>query len=208
MTSQSFKSLSSLPAAYVAVLELVSNAGFVVGLNVTLRGPEYLLSTYPDAWQEEYERKNYMFVDPMVYWSMTRTGACRWSEATFSNTTPVFKRARHYGLAYGATLSTTEGGKRSLLSLARHDRELTDEELGQALKILDQLAAATFSAKLSIEETDTLRLAANGLAQKEIAATLNVAEATVKARLTKAKDKLGAKNTTHAVTIALSEKLI
>lgn len=208
MPRDSFKTLPPQAKADLGVLGYIANAGFMIGVNVALRGPEYFFATYPEAWQREYEANNYMFIDPMVFWGMTKTGACRWSEAIFAKATPVFARARAHGLEYGATLSTTDGGHRSLMSIARTDREFEDAELEQCLEILRKLAATTFDNALSIEETETLKLAAEGLAQKEIAAELGVAEPTVKARLTKAKDKLGARNTTHAVTIALEAKLI
>ena len=92
--------------------------------------------------------------------------------------------------------------------MARDDRELSDDELTQGLKILEQLAAAKFTTRLTIEEVQTLKLAAQGFSQKEIASELGIAEVTVKARLTKSKDKLGARNTTHAVSIALAERLL
>lgn len=208
MPDGNFKSLPQSHEAVTSVLGFIGNVGFLIALNLTLRGPEYLLSTFPESWQREYEDRNYLFVDPVVYWAMTKTGSKRWSEVTFSSVTPVFRRAREHGLIYGATISTTEGRGRSLLSLARDDRELSDEEIAQGAAFLDQLAAATFGVQLSIEELETLKLASEGLAQKEIAGTLGIAEPTVKARLTKVKDKLGARNTTHAVRIALSNRML
>lgn len=53
----------------------------------------------------------------------------------------------------------------------------------------------------------TLRLAEKGLAQKEIAEELTIAKSTVKARLLCAKDKLGARNTTYAVSTAMAARL-
>lgn len=208
MSDGNFKSLPQSHEAVTVVLSFIGNAGFMVGLNLTLRGPEYFHSTFPKSWQQEYEDKNYLFIDPMVYWAMTKTGYKRWSEVPFAGATPVFRRAKHHGLPFGATLSTTKGHGRSLLSLARHDRDLTDEELSQGAELLDQLAVTTYGTQLSIEELETLRLASEGLAQKEIATALGVAEPTVKARLTKAKDKLGARNTTHAVRLAISSRLL
>ena len=208
MINDSYKALPGDADADLAILGYIATAGFMVGLNVALRGPEYFYSTYPEAWQREYEKNNYMFVDPMVFWGMTKTGSCRWSEVPLLRVTPVFNRAKAHGLEFGATLSSVEGGRRSLMSVARSDREFDDPEIEQCLDILQRLAATTFENTLSIEELKTLKLAGEGYAQKEIANQLKIAEPTVKARLTKAKDKLGARNTTHAVTIAIAAKLI
>ncbi len=208
MRSDSFKALPKQFDSELSVLTYISTAGFMIGLNVALRGPEYFHSTYPEGWQREYETNNYMFIDPMVYWGMTRTGTCRWSEIALTRATPVFKRAKAHGLEFGATISTTAGGRRSLLSVARADRELADDELTRCSAIIGALAVATFQSSLTIEELETLKLVAEGHSQKEIAARLGVAEPTVKVRLSKSKDKLGARNTTHAVTLAIAAKLI
>lgn len=208
MRKESFKALPSQFDSELTLLSYISTVGFMVGLNVTLRGPEYFHSTYPEGWQAEYEKNNYMFIDPMLFWGMTKTGACRWSAVALTRATPVFKRAKTHGLEYGATISTTAGGRRSLLSVARSDRELEDDELARCSEIIGKLAVATFNSNLTIEEIDTLKLVAEGYAQKEIAAKLNLAEPTIKARLSKVKDKLGARNTTHAVTMAIAAKLI
>ena len=180
----------------------------MVGLNVTVRGPEYFHSTYPVSWQREYEARNYLFVDPMLYWSMTKTGTCRWTGVSIGRSSPVFKRAKAHGLNYGATLSAKGGGRRSLLSIARPDREFDDSELQKCLAILEELALISFDTRLSNEEIATLRLAADGYSQKEIAVHLGVADPTVKVRLSRAKDKLNARNTTHAVSLAIAEKII
>ncbi|MGH1331530.1 MAG: helix-turn-helix transcriptional regulator [Paracoccaceae bacterium] len=205
------KNYKQIPARFdkqLGLLAYISTMGFMIGLNVTVRGPEYFVSTYPEGWQEEYEARNYMFIDPMMYWSMTRTGTCRWSESAINRASPIFKRAKSHDLCFGATLATIVGGRRSLLSIARSDREFEDSELEICMQILEDLAQSAFEGKISIEEIETLRLAADGYSQKEIAFELGVAEPTVKLRLSRVKEKLNARNTTHAVRIAISEKLI
>lgn len=209
MANAHFKTLPSQFEKELGVLSYIAAAGYMLGLNVTVRGPEYFFSTYPEGWQREYEKRNYMFIDPMMYWSMTRTGSCRWTEiGLVGRSSPVFKRAKAHGLDYGATLAAVEGGRRLLLSVSRPDREFEDSELEQCLTILRNLGTTTFDSKLTIEELDTLRLAAEGYSQKEIATELGIAEPTVKVRLSKVKDKLDARNTTHAVSIAIAAKLL
>jgi LuxR family transcriptional regulator len=208
MAKKNYKQIPPRCDKQLGLLEYISTMGCMVGLNVTVRGPEYFLSTYPESWQEEYEARNYMFIDPMMYWSMTRTGSCRWSAVPLNRASPIFKRAKTHDLNFGATLATTVGGRRSLLSIARPDREFEDSELESCMLILEDLAQSTFERKVSIEEIATLRLAADGLSQKEMAYELGIAEPTVKLRLSRVKEKLNARNTTHAVRIALSEKII
>ncbi|MCB0207729.1 MAG: helix-turn-helix transcriptional regulator [Anaerolineae bacterium] len=64
------------------------------------------------------------------------------------------------------------------------------------------------SKKLTGRERQTLSLAARGLTDVEISQVLFVVPRTVRAHLQKAREKLGANNTTHAVAIALAGQLI
>lgn len=208
MGRQGFKTLPDRTRSELAALSCIAPSGYMICLNISLRGPEYFACTYPDAWQREYEKNGYMFSDPVVTWAMTRVGICRWSDIFSLRQAPLLDRALRHGLAFGGAVAILDGGVRSLLSLARSDREYEHDELARCEDLLETLTASTFSATLSIEELDTLRLAAEGLAQKEIAAELDIAEPTVKARLLRAKDKLGARNTTHAVSTAMAAKLL
>ncbi len=61
---------------------------------------------------------------------------------------------------------------------------------------------------LTTREMDLLRLVASGLSNKEIAARLELAESTVKNRLSHLFDKLGVKDRTQAAIYALSHGLI
>ena len=81
-----------------------------------------------------------------------------------------------------------------------------------ARPVLKQLA---FEAKiekgsilLTARELEILQLAANGKANKEIAAQLFIGEETVKTHLKNIFEKLGASARTHAVAIALRQNLI
>lgn len=61
---------------------------------------------------------------------------------------------------------------------------------------------------LSARETEVLTMVAKGLANKEIARSLRLSEATVKTHLLHIFEKLGAADRTHAVTLALRQGLI
>ena len=86
-------------------LDLIGNAGFILGLGLRFGKPDFLLNRYPDAWTEQYERQNYFFGDPMTVWTMTRTGCIRWSECGFPDLRGIMGEAKRHGLAYGATFA-------------------------------------------------------------------------------------------------------
>ena len=211
-TKDSYKEIPKELASDLKHIEAVSPVGYMVGLNVSLRGPEFFCSTYPEGWNAEYQRMNYMFMDPMVAWSIANTGAKRWSDMpTIAKASPVFIRAKRFGLVHGATMSVynEETEKRSIASVANSERDLDDAELDRVIAALENLSGRAYDGiKLTIEETDALRLTSQGLSQKQIAGELGIAEITVRQRLTRAKDKLGATTPAQAVAIAIRSQIL
>ena len=61
---------------------------------------------------------------------------------------------------------------------------------------------------LTSREAETLALAANGENGKEISYHLRISTETVKIHLFKARQKLKAKNTAHAIAIAINEEIL
>lgn len=62
--------------------------------------------------------------------------------------------------------------------------------------------------KLTTREVDVLRLAAAGRRAEQIGKTLGLSSRTVEVHFQKARAKLGATNTTHAVVLALKKRLL
>ncbi len=75
-------------------------------------------------------------------------------------------------------------------------------------EIAAELAAHVTDESLSSREVDVLRRVAAGSSNKIIAAQIYVSEETVKSHLKNIMAKLGAKDRTHAVTIALKRGII
>lgn len=75
-------------------------------------------------------------------------------------------------------------------------------------EIAIELAQHAGEDGLSLREMEVLRELARGNANREIAASLNVAEGTVKAHMKKILAKLGAKDRTHAVLLALKRGIL
>ena len=70
------------------------------------------------------------------------------------------------------------------------------------------LAARTQHRSLTSRELEVLRMVAKGLGNKEIAASLNIAEVTVKLHVSHVLDKLSVKDRTEAATAALQRGII
>jgi NarL family two-component system response regulator YdfI len=73
----------------------------------------------------------------------------------------------------------------------------------QPLEVEDE-----FSEEITSRETDVLRMLAEGLVNKDIAARLGISEHTVKFHISSILDKLGASTRTEAVTLGIRRGLI
>ncbi|WP_299655638.1 autoinducer binding domain-containing protein [uncultured Jannaschia sp.] len=190
--------------AELAHLHGLGPAGFVMAFNYRVSGPELMALGYPEAWHKEYEERNYFVGDPVLLWSFVNSGVKRWSEIKLPDPRGVMNAALKFDLRYGAVFSVKKGRKRSVLSVARGDRELTDDEIadinGRFGTWCDHV---TNRAALTDREIDVLKLLSVGHSQREIAEALGIAEVTVKQRAVTATKKLGATNRIHAVAIAM-----
>lgn len=202
---------SHLPnyAEHRTLFQSVGTAGFSLLLNFTRHGPEYLESTYPPAWQEEYDAGHYYYKDPVLIWSLAARGDKRWSAVPLPDALRVMQRAKAYGLNYGAAFVRAAGKSRSLLSVARSDRELTDEEIGHlSQRFTDLVQAASNDRTLTLKEIEALQCLANDMTLDGAARALGVSVAAVKARLSSARQRLGAETNYHAVAVAVRARLI
>ena len=93
---------------------------------------------------------------------------------------------------------------RAIRGTARGDSYLSP---AVASRLVDQVRSPDHD-KLSPREVEVLTLVAQGSANKEIAHTLRLSEATVKSHLLHIFEKLGAADRTHAVTIAVRRGII
>ena len=74
--------------------------------------------------------------------------------------------------------------------------------------VANTLAQRLGRAELSPRETQVLKLIAVGYSNREVAAELGVAEATAEKHMTSVLQKLGAKDRTHAVRLALERGIV
>lgn len=189
-------------------LRLWGPEGFTLAFNLTYRGPEHLHTELPEAWRDLYEEQSYFSVDPVLVWTLRNTGARRWSEIKLPDIHEVMVAARRFRLSYGGIFSTTRGKKRSLLSVARADRELTDTEMEVIQARFESWVDMVVGMpELTPREIDVLCGLKDGLCQQEIAERLGVSESAIKQRCMKACLKLNARTRTQAVAIAVSRNL-
>lgn len=185
-------------------------AGWLLGFNYSWNGPEMMFVGYSDAWRMEYEQGNYIVGDPVLLWVMSHnSGFQRWSGIKIPDLRGVMNKAKQHGIRYGAVFANRANGKKSFLSMARGDREFTEDELvTYDVRFNSWLQLLMNRASLTQKEIDVLRAYRDGLQHSETAALLGVAESTVKLRSSTACSKLGATTRTQAVAIAVARGYI
>jgi DNA-binding NarL/FixJ family response regulator len=106
------------------------------------------------------------------------------------------------------------GARGYILKSAMRDELLRAiREVFHGRRYLDPTVAPLLAARMShrsltSRELEVLRMVAKGLGNKEIAASLSIAEVTVKLHVSHVLEKLGAKDRTEAATLAVQRGII
>lgn len=190
----------------------IATTGYYLALRVGFAFPVEEVNALPPDWVEHYTRERFMLQDPVIRWIYSNIGAVRWDDIDLDDPRGVLTEAQSFGLTYGVAVCCIDGsqdGRRSFGTFVRSDQPFTDEELVE----LETLVRERHYAKLppsnmTDAELEALRMVKAGMRLKEIAHELGVSEGAIKQRLKNAKDKLGARNGTHAATLASDHGLI
>lgn len=190
----------------------IANAGFYIAFRLDFLLPEFEHNTLPRPWVHKYTQQGLLMFDPVLRWIYSNTGAIRWSEIKIPDPHGILVAAAQYDLNYGTAISLRDEGDsniRSFGNFCRSDRELESGEIEILLRELELLFAdLTAPDDVTEAEIEVLAAIRSGQLIKEIAYALGISEGAVKQRLRSAKDKLGARTTPHAVSIASSYGLI
>jgi len=198
----------SLQANFDALFNLAP-AGFSAGLHIRFASPLIYVRTYDEAWTKIYDENAYALRDPLVFWGLGVKGHTRWSAIKLPDPFNILGQARSHGLAYGAVISCGPITSRSIMGMAHSTREFTDEEIAEAVKIVNNLhIAAEPPTELTPAQIEALRLLADGDRHAAAAAKLGISESAFKARLQSARVRLGARTTAQALKKAREYQLI
>lgn len=179
----------------------------------------------PESWRIEYQRNNYLSIDPAVQRSLRSQDMFVWSDEVFAEAPEFWRAAQAHGLRFGLTIPTRGNhGVVGILSLARSSGEISDAELeenkfklawlaqmahqGMAKHLLPESLSSSIGIKLSERETAVLRWTAEGKTSEEIAEILNISERTVNFHINNAVTKMGAANRTAATVQAALQGLL
>ena len=218
MTLEMLETIVPLYDEELARISRIARAGFVIAMAYEISGPEYIANYYPEEWQKHYSENALLTVDPIAHWILvTQDGFERWSNiydlyAGNSRLANFKARAGHYGLKYGfvGVVQTPASKRRSFISAARSDRELTDAEMQGIYSTFRSWVAIYDNSRpeLTDEHIAVLRLLAAGLEIDEIATKLGISKSAVKQRNTRIYNILNVPNRAAAVSVATARRLL
>ncbi|MBK5946837.1 LuxR family transcriptional regulator [Rhodobacter veldkampii DSM 11550] len=187
-------------SAILGELEGIAPVGYSAGLHIRFATPLVYHSTYPEPWRKHYSDNAYYLRDPVVFWGIGLSGAIRWSEIPMPDPFGVMQQAARFGLTYGAVSSYGPITSRSIVGVARGDREFSKQELAVLTEITGRLhIAARPPSELTPAQVEALQFIANGDRHTAAAAKLGITESAFKARLKSARIRLEARTTSEAV---------
>lgn len=199
-----------------AAFDRLGNVGHTIAINISSTTPEFYHTTLNEDWVEEYIAKTYAFLDPVMQFAAFSSGVMRWSEIRYVKipvvSNVVFERAKSFGLNYGlAIVRKGKNGskKKHLLSIARSDRELTDDEVVEATSLFEQLLSNIApDDHLTQRQLTMLTLFARGKTREEVANELRLSVPTIRNEVSAVKEMWNAANIVEIVGIACARKLI
>lgn len=181
-------------------LDRFAKAGYWALLHVRSTTPLMNFRTYAQAWVDHYTDNGYLLRDPMTGWAFSGTGSIRWSDRTFPDPYDIASAAREFGLNHGVTISVGPVASRSIVSVARNDREHEDAEIEEIQRIALRLHDITEPPEsLTQAQVEALQCIARGDRHDAAAAKLGISVSALKARLNSARGRLMARTTTEAI---------
>jgi LuxR family transcriptional regulator len=202
---------STHPLDEIAFSDLAP-AGYYIAVRLGFAFPLAEYNALPELWVEHYTRQGLMLDDPVMRWAYDNIGTIRWSELQVPDPRGVLSLAEGYGLAHGVVAVCGGAGRevqRSFGSFARGDREFSDLEIALLARKLAKLHIDMAPpSNLTRAELEVLRMVKSGMKLREIAERLRITEGAIKQRLKNARAKLGARNSSHAVSLAVAAGLI
>ena len=181
-------------------LSAIAPEGYSAGLHIRFTAPLVYRTTYTESWTTHYKENVFALRDPAVFWGLGTKGQTRWSEIKLPDPFNIFGQAKAYGLRFGVVISHGPITSRSIVGLARADREFTDREINEAAYIVFALHdAAEPPTELTDAQSEALRLLSEGDRHAAAASKLGISESALKARLKSARIRLGARTTAEAV---------
>ena len=158
-------------------MSAIAPEGYSAGIHIRFTAPLVYKTTYTECWTAHYKENVFALRDPAVFWGLGTKGQTRWSEIKLPDPFNIFGQAKAYGLRFGMVISHGPITSRSIVGLARADREFTDRENYEAAEIVFALHDAAEPPKeLTEAQAEALRLLSEGDRHAAAASKLGISE--------------------------------
>ncbi len=223
---QDATSLEGLQAATVALRDHY-DVSHAVYHWVNAVGERFGAGTYSPEWVDNYLKKNYLSMDPVLLGCFQRFTPVSWKDLDWSSKAAkaMLGDALEFGVGNQGYSIPIRGpqGQFAVLTVNTHCDDETWQafivENGRDLMIFahefnrkalefERGGEAAASPALSPRELAAMSCLAKGMNRARAAAELGISEHTLRVYIEAARHKLGAMNTTHAVARALSSGII
>ncbi|MGD8110133.1 helix-turn-helix transcriptional regulator [Vibrio sp. TRT 21S02] len=202
---------------------ILENEFFLLGLSLDpmlKEGRTIIIDNYPNEWRKQYDEAGFMYIDPIVKYSMNNALPVFWDSIRERDNSGkvLFEEARISGLKAGISIPIHGlKGEFGMLSFATSDTKsftanndnlvlsqlvvpLITQNIERITQTIDHLKP---SVALTNREIQCLSWAAEGKSAWEIATILGCSERTAKFHISNACQKLGATNRYQAITKAI-----
>jgi LuxR family transcriptional regulator, quorum-sensing system regulator BjaR1 len=224
--------LERLPTVSAAMTEMeraFSRFGFETLILTGLPNPEQrfeqvvMAKRWPAEWFKIYTKKQYIRVDPVARLCRRSVHPFEWADAPYDaeqdpRAAEVMRRAQDFRMTRGFIVPIHGiTGYEACISVGGTDLDLNSRSKPaihlMAMYGFDRvrrLLAPTCTTvhRLTSRERDVLAWSAAGKSAWEIGAILRITQRTVEEHLANSRRKLGAANRTHAVAIAIRNRII
>lgn len=195
--------------AELARIGQIATAGYFLAVRNRGTSPVMAFQTYPQKWIDQYTDNAYVLRDPITTWALTVGGTVRWSSPFLPDPFRIFRQAADHGLRFGASVAHGPLGALTICSVARSDRELTDDEIAQVKDIVIGLHdRIDLPKELSPPMKEILMILADGGTTAQVAERLGVSEPAARMRIKQVLDAMFAQTSAVAVQRARDFRLL
>ncbi len=181
-----------------------------------------LINAWPNDWSARYFSRNYLFRDPTI--ALVRLGleSFTWDDEEVARPrlgATVMGEAKEFGLVQGFTMTLPSLGDHHVgFSIAGERLQLSPQDkrnlalvanfaIYRALLIRRTMQNCD-TARLTAREREVLQLAAEGWTEWQIAVRLGVTDHAIDKHMRACRQKLGSRNTNHAIALAFRNGFI
>ncbi|SMO52915.1 autoinducer binding domain-containing protein [Paracoccus laeviglucosivorans] len=194
--------------AELRAISLLASAGYYMGIRIREAKADLVYNTYPPQWQQRYLAMSYKLRDPIIAWAYANNGAAHWSDIAQNDAAGVIADAARHGLVHGLVVTVGAIGARTIAGFARPDRPFSLAEAEYLQAALHRMHRHARPKAVTVRELHALRLVAAGKTYAIAAHMLGISEGALRARLTSARSRLGARTVPEAIQIARQQNII